>query len=153
MDAEERAGKNPTSFPPSAFFPMPIPGRDTPEDTPPSSIEQSQSPEKGVERGFSFSVSDDSEPDGQSDKRRLSGQGIHKRKAGGDTRQDNEEEDDDGQSRGLPSELFLTHDLQSPSQKRVTRANGPMGRMRLDQVVRAGESPARTRMGRAKGGM
>jgi AP-1-like factor len=25
---------NPTSLPPSAFFPMPVPGRDTPEATP-----------------------------------------------------------------------------------------------------------------------
>jgi AP-1-like factor len=33
-NSSSNANANPTSLPPSAFFPMPVPGRDTPEATP-----------------------------------------------------------------------------------------------------------------------
>lgn len=104
MDQEDR---NPTSLPPSAFFPMPVPGRDTPEDTPPSSHERDESPEQRAARVRS--VSDDSDEDSQQERigRRDSEQGVHKRKAGGQSRPPVEDEEDEGQSGSIPPEPLL----------------------------------------------
>ncbi|WWC89350.1 uncharacterized protein L201_004272 [Kwoniella dendrophila CBS 6074] len=91
--------QNPTSFPPSAFFnTMPVPGRDTPEDTPPSATEETTiSPKKGQD---TLSASDDSEDErAVSGNRRASGSGVNKRKVGNGHRKstldDEDEEDSD----------------------------------------------------------
>ncbi len=96
--AMEQEDNVPKSFPPSAFFPMPVPGRDTPENTPPSSNEQSRSPEQRAQADQS--VSDESHDDSPREHGggRESEQGIHKRKAGRTTRLVEEDEDDDGES-------------------------------------------------------
>lgn len=93
----EKDAKNPTSLPTSAFFPIPVPGRDTPEDTPPSSNEPSQSPEKRSARRCSLSGDSEADSQGEDGGRIENGQGIHKRKASGNSGQEMEEEDDDGQ--------------------------------------------------------
>lgn len=82
--------KNP-SFPPSAFFP--IPGRDTPEDTPPSSTETNQSPDKQTSApntGFPISDSDGDSP------HQVGKKATHKRKAGqGHVKHEEEDEEED----------------------------------------------------------
>jgi AP-1-like factor len=87
---------NPTSLPPSAFFNMPLPGRDTPEDTPPSSVEApSQSPEKraGGYDGLSPDTDEGSERGHDPN---------HKRKVGhGHVRQE-EDDEEDGTLPSLP---------------------------------------------------
>lgn len=83
----------PASLPPSAFFP--VPGRDTPEDTPPSTNEASQSPEKVLAKaGTVQHDSEDSDRDAQGDRRASIN---HKRKAGLAIQANRhvEEEDDD----------------------------------------------------------
>ena len=97
---------NPSSLPPSAFFP--IPGRDTPQDTP-SSIEASQSPPEPLKKntggrgnggraslsGGEFDLdSPEREEVGRNDSAVT---GNHKRKAGqGNAKHDEEDESDDG---------------------------------------------------------
>jgi len=87
---------NPASLPPSAFFPMP--GRDTPEDTPPSSIEASQSPEKIIHDNRKANIYSADDSDGPSAKVKVKGAiANHKRKGGAGHHQEDEEEDDDGE--------------------------------------------------------
>src|SRR6478736_1457356 len=87
---------NPTSLPPSAFFPMPVPGRDTPEATPESSNNDSVSPPGQQQKQSSYIVSDS---EGESPDRRKSsggggGAGVNnKRRAGHSHGKDVEEED------------------------------------------------------------
>lgn len=82
----------PQSLPPSAFFNMPVPGRDTPEDTPESSHQASESPDR---HGAVLSDSDDEKgvhrKGGQG--RKDSGAGMHKRKAGGHVLEHDDEDD------------------------------------------------------------
>jgi AP-1-like factor len=101
---DSTANPTPASFPPSAFFPMP--GRDTPEDTPPSSVEASQSPEKITDINrlrndgalASGSDYDGNESTGKSAKGKK-GNANHKRKAvRGQHKDDAEDEDDEGES-------------------------------------------------------
>jgi AP-1-like factor len=96
----DKQQSNPTSLPPSAFFNLPLPGRDTPEDTPPSSVEgPSQSPEKGLDEGY-----DGLSPDSEEDTAHRTGlkgweqdEANHKRKVGhGHMRHHEEDEDEDG---------------------------------------------------------
>ncbi|WRT66324.1 uncharacterized protein IL334_003279 [Kwoniella shivajii] len=104
--SSDNVDTNQTSFPPSAFFnTMPVPGRDTPEDTPPSATEETSisPPDK---RDGTSSVSDDSDDEdiegGKSTKRRVSGAGANKRKANSGHRksiiEDVEDDDDDSES-------------------------------------------------------
>lgn len=80
----------PTSLPPSAFFP--IPGRDTPEDTPPSSTGDSVSPL--IQRKASAVVSADSEEETHMGAMGNKADEGHKRKAvGRETREEEEEVD------------------------------------------------------------
>ncbi|WVQ99326.1 hypothetical protein IAU59_006458 [Kwoniella sp. CBS 9459] len=104
--------KTQTSFPPSAFFnSMPVPGRDTPEDTPPSgpdSVSVSPEIEKRDDSRAEIALSDDSydtSPEAQGattkTKRKSSGAGTHKRKAGqssGKITHPEDDEDDDSES-------------------------------------------------------
>lgn len=84
--------KNPASFPPSAFFP--IPGRDTPEDTPPSSTETTHSPDKRTTAPNPTSAPGLSESDGESPQHR--GKKNHKRKAGqGHLKHEEDDEDEE----------------------------------------------------------
>lgn len=93
---------NPTSLPPSAFFNMPVPGRDTPELTPESSSNAaSESPE-----GLRAVMHTDSEEDAVMARRASAGAGaggrkgseaavVNKRKAGhGHTVQEHDDEDE-----------------------------------------------------------
>ena len=97
---------NPASLPPSAFFPMP--GRDTPEDTPPSSIEASQSPEKithDSRKANAYSADDSDEP---STKPKVKGSPAnHKRKGGAGHKEEDEEEDEDGKHTSEPTDERL----------------------------------------------
>lgn len=85
----------PNSLPPSAFFNipnMPVPGRDTPEHTPESSLGTEGSPER--ERAKEEIIEDES--GSGSNRRKSTGDGaVNKRKAGhGHTVQQESEEDD-----------------------------------------------------------
>lgn len=99
------ATNNPTSLPPSAFFNMQISGRDTPELTPESSKNSSESPD-----GLRAVMATDSEEDGMAVKtiggRKMSDAGaLHKRKAGhGHTVQEEHEDEDEGEFRLIFSE-------------------------------------------------
>ncbi|WWD17350.1 hypothetical protein CI109_101791 [Kwoniella shandongensis] len=100
--------KNPTSLPPSAFFSMPVPGRDTPEDTPPSL--PSVSPEKSNNDAGHLSVSEDSDsvtPDRETKLKRKNSTAGNKRKAGpaAHVRENDgdEEDDEESESDGSPS--------------------------------------------------
>ncbi|OCF36669.1 hypothetical protein I316_01264 [Kwoniella heveanensis BCC8398] len=103
--------KTQTSFPPSAFFnSMPVPGRDTPEDTPPSGPD-SVSPETNEKQDTSraeIALSDESDdtspgahPTKIKPKRKNIGAGTHKRKAGqtnAKAAHTEDDEDDDSDS-------------------------------------------------------
>jgi AP-1-like factor len=88
---------NPSSLPPSAFFPLP--GRDTPEDTPPSSIEASQSPEKITQDHRKLSAYSADDSDSPSSKPKVS-KATHKRKGGAGHKEEDEDEED-----GMPHRL------------------------------------------------
>ncbi|WVF71546.1 hypothetical protein IAT40_006354 [Kwoniella sp. CBS 6097] len=104
--------KTQTSLPPSAFFnSMPVPGRDTPEDTPPSgpdSVSVSPENDKRDDSRVEIALSDDSDeasPDAhltnKKAKRKSSGAGTHKRKAGQSSAKvahPEDDEDDDSES-------------------------------------------------------
>ncbi|WVW83881.1 hypothetical protein I302_105903 [Kwoniella bestiolae CBS 10118] len=119
---------NPTSLPPSAFFnSMPVPGRDTPEDTPPSAKENSVSPDKQTR---ALSVSDDSEDDASpevSGNRRVSGAGANKRKVGQTNRNRNnsvdeeDEEDSDSDMSGHEDKRMHNDDKPTKSGKKGGR--------------------------------
>jgi hypothetical protein len=81
---EPSVDKRLDSFPPSAFFPVPerIPGRDTPEDSPPSSSEYNQ---HGVQQSRPTVLS---ESDEEASERKMINE--HKRKG----HRDQEMEDD-----------------------------------------------------------
>ena len=90
----------PASLPPSAFFP--IPGRDTPEDTPPSTHEASQSPEKILSTDTQPKVkksTSDGSGDSEVESRLGGGRRVsvnHKRKAGlGNQKNKHVEEEED----------------------------------------------------------
>ncbi|WWC70232.1 uncharacterized protein I206_104182 [Kwoniella pini CBS 10737] len=125
-DATKNNLSNPTSLPPSAFFnSMPVPGRDTPEDTPPSAEEASVSPEN---RGEALSASDDSDNEpGSSKNRRASGTGVNKRKVGQTHRKASvdEEEDEDSDSDMVSGhEDKKAHNDKSESKKKGGRKSG-----------------------------
>lgn len=91
---------NPASLPPSAFFP--VPGLDTPEDTPPSSIEASQSPEKPIidsRKANAYSADDSDGPSAKPQGKGSKGsKANHKRKGGAGHRDEDEEDEDEGES-------------------------------------------------------
>ncbi|RSH87422.1 hypothetical protein EHS25_003332 [Saitozyma podzolica] len=105
-NSSSNANANPTSLPPSAFFPMPVPGRDTPEATPESSNNDSVSPPGLQQKQSSYIVSDS---EGESpDRRKSSGGGAgaganNKRRAGHSHGKDVEEDDDDDSDSDAPS--------------------------------------------------
>ncbi|KAK8864352.1 hypothetical protein IAR55_001599 [Kwoniella newhampshirensis] len=98
---------NPTSLPPSAFFSMPVPGRDTPEDTPPSL--PSASPEKAINDAGQISFSEDSDsvsPERQVNSQRKNSGANNKRKAGAAAHAreiEGEEDEDDDSDSDIPS--------------------------------------------------
>lgn len=72
----------PTSLPPAALFNnMPVPGRDTPEDTPPPppSTNDERHPPDGDDRSHTPDIG---QPDEADSKDSLTGNGTNKRKAG-----------------------------------------------------------------------
>lgn len=86
----------PQSLPPSAFFNMPIPGRDTPELTPESSNPASESPD--ALKGMAVTDSDEDRTHSKSTTRKTSDSAtVNKRKAGhGHTVQEEPDDEDDG---------------------------------------------------------
>lgn len=129
---QKNAALNPTSLPPSAFFNMPLPGRDTPEDTPPSSNEPSVSPE----RALSLS---DSEPEGTRGTKSASGQQQnqqHKRKAAGrqssgrkaeDDSADEDEDEDDSDAPASGHDDKRQHQNKSSGRKGGRKSVGDSG--------------------------
>jgi AP-1-like factor len=95
---------NPSSLPPSAFFPMPVPGRDTPEITPPSSNEADQNSPVKHSTFDSGLPSDDSEEDAGRNRKsggsRRKSEVNHKRKAGSGTQRNNHDDDEDDDEEG-----------------------------------------------------
>ena len=90
ISQEQLKNINPVSLAPSAVFP--VPGRDTPEDTPPSSVDTSQSPEKPYLDNNSADSADE-----VADESRNQIAPNHKRKAGqGHQINEDEDEDEDG---------------------------------------------------------
>ena len=92
---------DPRILPSSSYFNLPVPGRDTPQDTP-SSKDDSVSP-PGQNGVATAPVSDDS--DDENAGRRGSG-GVSKRKASRSQANHHHEEDDDGE---LPRDSCLDH--------------------------------------------
>ncbi|WWC61846.1 uncharacterized protein I303_104431 [Kwoniella dejecticola CBS 10117] len=143
-DTTKTTPANPTSFPPSAFFnSMPVPGRDTPEDTPPSAEEASVSPEQQEE---ALSASDDSDEEPQSSKknRRASGTGVNKRKVGQNHRKasvDEEEDDESDSDEVTGHEDKKVHNNKSETKKKGGRKSnaGEDGKKEPNKAARRKE--------------
>ncbi|RXK40162.1 hypothetical protein M231_02620 [Tremella mesenterica] len=125
-DPKPQMNNNPlTSLPPSAFFPMPLPGRDTPEGTPPRSNNPSASPELGPQfRSYSVSDSDEQAAGGG---QRSNDAGQHKRKvAKGHMSLDGleDEEDEFESDAGVPHEDKRHHQNGSAQGRKGRKSGG-----------------------------